>query len=102
MKQFLSLLLILLLLGTALGTAGCKAAVPAASLPGDLDGDGTVSLQDAAALLKYSVGLGRPSTAALQAADTTGRDGPDARDALCILRHCGDAAFCFPIQTNNG
>lgn len=98
MKQFLSLLLILLLLGTA----GCKAAVPAASLPGDVDGDGTVSLQDAAALLKYSVGLGRPSTAALQAADTTGRGGPDARDALCILRHCGDAAFCFPIQTNNG
>lgn len=74
---FLPILLLLILLQPAVKL----------SLPRDVTGDGIVTVQDAVAVLNYSVNLGNCNSQLL-AADSTGRECYDAADALAILIKC--------------
>ncbi len=79
----------------AQGTAGSAAAAggeasePVAALPGDVDGDGTVSEQDASRVLSYVLGAGTLSYSEHQRADADGSGGVTIRDAALIQRMAG-------------
>lgn len=65
--------------------------------PGDLDGDGTINIADALQALRFTVGLGTPTTAQRTRGDVAplgsdgkplGGNGIDLSDALMILKKC--------------
>jgi hypothetical protein len=56
------------------------------ALPGDVDGDGKLSVKDAIALLRFVAGFAAPTEAQKQAGDTNGDGKLDVRDAVAVLR----------------
>ena len=79
----------------------CCAALPAAVLaatPGDVNGDGKISAQDALLILRHAVGKEELSGDALWAADVTGKRDPNAADALCVLQKAVGKRPYFAVE----
>ena len=101
-KPLLSVLLAAALL------LGCTAAVSAASrIPGDINGDGKLTSQDARLALRAAVGLDRLSGYDLRFADVDRNGDVTSQDARLILRasvdledYKSDASFCDYLSKN--
>ena len=84
---------------TLIGEVALSEQNQAAFMPGDATGNGTVSAQDAALVLAYSVGASEVSPDALAAADVSGNGSVSAQDASLILQYVTGLITCFPSET---
>ena len=63
-----------------------RESTPISDIPGDMDGDGMLSANDALAILRYSIGAAALTPAQLAIADVNGDGFVNANDALYVLR----------------